>query len=78
MELSQINQADLVNFTGKKMDMAEKIAFKIIQKNMKNSINPDGTFNKGFAKKLEKMAEGTKGFHAGGFFLGLLLGIFGV
>lgn len=54
MELSQISQADLVTLTGRKMDMAEKIAFKVIQRKLKNSINPDGTFNKGFAKKLEK------------------------
>ena len=78
MELSQINQTDLQTFTGRKMGIMEKIAFKAAQKELKNNINPDGTFNKRFAKKLEKRSEGTTGFHAGGFFLGFLLGPIGV
>ena len=78
MELSKISQADLQILTGRKMDMMEKIAFKTAQKKLRNNINADGTFNKRFVKKLEKRADGTNGFHAGGFFLGLLLGLIGV
>ena len=49
------------------------------QRNLRKSILEDGTLNN---KKLEKLAlkvqEGNSGFHAGGFFLGFLLGVIGV
>ena len=76
LELSKISQADLQVLTGRRMNMIEKIAFKAAQKKLRNNINPDGSFNKKFAKKLEKMAEGASGFHAGGVFLGFLLVLF--
>lgn len=78
LELSQISMSDLQAFTGRKMNFLEKISFRAAQKKLNNSIKPDGTFNKKFAKKLDKMADGTSGFHAGGFFLGFLLGLIGV
>ncbi len=78
MELSQISMDNLQALTGRKMDMMEKIAFKAGQKNLRKHINPDGLFDKKFAKRLEKKVDGTSGFHAGGFFLGFLLGLIGV
>lgn len=58
--------------------MAEKIAFKVIQRRLRININTDGTVNKRFMKKLESREGGAKGFHGGGFFLGLLPGPFGL
>lgn len=78
MELSQISLKDFESLTGRKMKLFEKASFKIGQNKLKRSINADGTFNKKSAEKLfSKMASGD-GFHAGGFFLGLLLGLIGV
>lgn len=78
-EFSVIKLKDYEALTGKKMKMMDKIGFRIAQKQMRNSINYDGTFNK---KKVEKyfnrMSDGTTGFHAGGFFLGLIVGLIGV
>jgi len=77
-DLSTIKLKDFETLTGKKMKLMDKIGFALTQKKLRNSINPDGRFNK---KKTEryfnKMAEGD-GFHAGGFFLGFLLGLIGV
>jgi hypothetical protein len=78
-DLSLISVKDFQNLTGKKMNLVDRLGFKIAQKKLRNSINTDGTFNK---KKVEKFfnsaAEGGSGFHAGGFFLGLILGLIGV
>src|SRR6185295_12407646 len=64
-EFSVIKLKDYEVLTGKKMKMMDKIGFRIAQKQMRNSINYDGTFNK---KKVEKyfnrMSDGTTGFHA--------------
>lgn len=78
-DLSVISVKDFQNLTGKKMNLVDRMSFKIAQKKLRNSINTDGSFNK---KKVEKFfnsaAEGGGGFHAGGFILGLLLGLIGV
>ena len=79
-DLSVIKIKDFEALTGKKMRLMERIGFKASQNQLRNSIDRDGTFNK---KKLEKYfnrrkADGTTGFHSGGFFLGLLVGLIGV
>ena len=79
-DLSVIKIKDFEALTGKKMKLMERIGFKASQNQLRNSIDRDGTFNK---KKLEKYlnrkkADGTTGFHSGGFFLGLLVGLIGV
>jgi len=77
MELSAISTKDFQSLTGKKMKFFEKLSFKLGQKKFKNMINADGTVNN---KKLEKLKFGENdgvGF-GGGFFLGLILSIFGV
>jgi len=49
------------------------------QKQLRKTINRDGTFNQKKAEKfLSRYADGSSGFHAGGFFLGFLLGLIGV
>jgi hypothetical protein len=78
-DLSLISVKDFQNLTGKKMNLVDRLSFKIAQKKLRGSINTDGSFNK---KKVEKFfnsaAEGGSGFHLGGFILGLLLGLIGV
>jgi uncharacterized membrane protein YqaE (UPF0057 family) len=51
MDLSRIKTKDLETLTGKKMNLAEKIEFKIVQMRLKSSINQDGVIN---SKKLNK------------------------
>jgi len=78
-DLSVIKVKEFEALTGKKMKLVDKIGFSITQKQLQKSINSDGTFNKKkFQKLFDKYAEGSGGFHAGGFFLGLLLGLIGV
>lgn len=78
-ELSVIKVRDFEALTGKKLRFLDKIGFSISQKQLRKSINPDGTFNKKKVQKFfNKYAEGSGGFHAGGFILGLLLGLIGV
>jgi len=79
-DLSVIKIKDFEALTGKKMRFMDRLGFKASQNQLRNSIDRDGTFNK---KKLEKYlnrkkADGTTGFHSGGFFLGLLVGLIGV
>lgn len=78
MDLSQIKVKEFESLSGKKMKFVDKIGFKIAQRDLRKSINNDGTFN---SKKLNrvanKMAVG-EGFNIGGFALGLLLGLIGV
>jgi len=79
MELSQINVKDYEALTGKKMKFFDKVNFKIGQRELKKSINHDGTFSKKRIEKyFNKAAEGGGGFHIGGFALGFLLGLIGV
>ncbi len=77
-DLSLISLKDFESLTGRKMKFIDRLGFKLGQKKIKKSINTDGTFNKKKVEKyFNKAAEGDKGFHAGGFFLGLL-GLIGV
>jgi hypothetical protein len=79
LDLSRIKTRDLQELTGNKMKLFDRIGFKVAQKQLRESINNDGTFSK---KKIEKFikraGDGTSGFHIGGFALGLLLGLIGV
>ncbi|MBL7758077.1 MAG: hypothetical protein JNL59_11815 [Chitinophagaceae bacterium] len=78
-ELSRMSPRELQKLTGKKMGFFDKIGFKISQKKLRSSINPDGTFNsKRVNKYFKKMESGETGFHIGGFALGILLGLIGV
>lgn len=77
-ELADMKAADYAALTGKKMRFFDKVGFKIAQKKLRSSINPDGTIN---SKKLQKQfrkADGASGFHLGGFALGFFVGLIGV
>lgn len=78
-DLSRIKIKELQQLTGKKMSFFDKLGFKAAQKQLRNNINYDGTFNSRKIEKFmkKKMAAG-EGFQAGGFFLGFLLGLIGI
>ena len=46
MDLSKISVKDFETLSGKKMKFLDKVNFKIGQRQLKKSINPDGTFSK--------------------------------
>ena len=76
-DLSIIKAKDLQVLTGKKMNLVDRIGFVAAQKNLRNSINEDGSLD---SKKLKKFAKKVDGgdFNIGGFALGFLLGLIGV
>jgi len=79
LELSSIKVKDFEVLTGNKMKVFDKLAFKGAQRQLRNNINYDGTFN---SKKIERFMKKKygdgEGFQAGGFFLGFLLGLIGI
>ena len=79
MDLSRISVKDYEALTGKKMKFINKVNFKICQRELKKSINTDGTFSK---KKMEKYftkaSKGGGGFSLGGLALGVFLSLIGV
>lgn len=78
MELSQIKVKDYQALTGKKMKFLDKVNFKIGQRELKKSINQDGTFsNKRVEKYFNKAALGGA-FSISGLLLGLFLSLIGV
>lgn len=77
-ELSRISVKDAQTLTGKKMKFFDRIGFRIAQRQLRKSINPDGTMRSKKAEKALKQMDGSTGFHIGGFALGFLLGLIGV
>lgn len=77
-QLSTMKVADYEKMTGKKMSWLNRLDFKLAQKKLRRSINADGTVSNKRLEKLARDMEGGGGFHAGGFFLGLFLGLIGV
>ena len=74
MDLSEISVKDFENLSGKKMKFADKIKFKLGQRELRKKINEDGTFN---SKKLEKyFVAGQKARSTGVNWAGLALGLF--
>jgi hypothetical protein len=79
LDLSTMKIKDLQQLTGKKLNLVDRVGFKMAQKKLRQSINNDGTFNqKKVSKFFNKSAEGSGSFHIGGFALGFLLGLIGV
>ena len=79
MDLSQISMKEFETIAGKKLKLVDKVALKLAQRDLRKSINEDGTINsKRLEKSLKKFADGESGFHIGGFALGFLLGLIGV
>src|SRR5262245_32419914 len=51
LDLSRMSIKDVQAITGKKMSFADRLTFKAAQRQLRQSINPDGTISN---KKLEK------------------------
>jgi len=78
LHLSKMSVKEVEEITGKKMKLADKLGFKVAQRQLKSNINEDGTLNnRKIAKQAKRAADGS-GFHLGGFALGFLLGLIGV
>ena len=77
-DLSTISVKDYETISGRDMSIFEKASFKLGQRQLRNSINSDGSFNNKKLAKLAKKVDGSDGFHVGGFALGFLVGLIGV
>jgi hypothetical protein len=80
MDLSRISVKDFESVSGHDLKLIDKIGFKLGQKKLRESIQPDGTIKtKALKKYASRMAaDGETGFHIGGFALGFLIGLIGV
>lgn len=79
MDLSRISVKDFEALSGKKMKFSDRVNFKLGQRELKKSINPDGSFNKkSIEKYLAKPAGPGGGFSLTGLLLGLFLSLLGV
>ena len=78
LTLSQISVKDFEKQSGMDLRLADKIGFLIAQRDLKKSINEDGSFNNKKVHKFLKRFGGATGFHVGGFALGFFLGLIGV
>ncbi len=78
MELSEIKIKDFEALTGRKMKLIDKVGFQLAQRDLRKSINEDGTINNKKLEKFTKKVAGDGGFHLGGFALGFLIGLIGV
>lgn len=77
LDLSRISVKDYQTVSGKKMSVADKLGFKLGQRELRKSIHPDGTLDeKRMGKAFKKMAAGD--FSIGGFALGFFLFLLGV
>jgi hypothetical protein len=80
MDLSRIRVKDFETLSGEKMKFFEKVQFKLAQRELKKSINEDGTFSRNSIEKyLTKPPVGGGGvFSLTGLLLGLFLSLIGV
>ena len=84
LDLSVISVKDFEAMSGTKMKWADRMMFKSAQRELRHSINEDGTLNNRKIEKFYKKYKGegdadvTAGFNVGGFALGFLLSIIGV
>lgn len=77
--LSHISVKDFETLSGQDLKLVDKVGFKMAQRELRKSINADGSLNsKKLNKFFKKAADGETGFHIGGFALGFLLGLIGV
>ena len=78
LTLSQISVREFEQQAGYDLKLMDKVAFKLAQRDLRKTINEDGTFNNNKVQKFLKRFGGETGFHVGGFALGFLLGLIGV
>lgn len=76
MDFTQISVKDYETISGRQLKLFEKAAFKLSQKKLARCINHNGVINN--KRLMRLMADGSTGFHLGGFALGFFLGLIGV
>lgn len=76
--LAHMKASEYGHLIGHKMNLFDRIGFSIAQRQLRQSINADGTVNRKSLEKLAHMRDGTTGFHFGGFALGFFLGLIGI
>jgi len=76
-ELSRMSIKEFEDANGRRFSLLEKLSFKITRNYLRSNIHPDGTISSRQLKKWTEQIDGKKGFHLGGFILGLtgLIGI---
>src|SRR5919199_733669 len=65
MELSEIKAKDFEQLSGHKMKLIDKVGFHLAQRDLRKSINEDGTINNKRLEKFTKRFAGDTGFHLG-------------
>lgn len=79
LDLSEMKVKDFELVSGKELNTVHTVGFKLAQREIRKSINADGTVNKKkLTKVLTRINAGETGFHVGGFALGFLVGLVGV
>jgi len=78
LELSQIDIKNFEALSGRHLKFADRIGFKLAQRDLRKSIQEDGTINSKKLTRYLKNADHSTGFHFGGFALGFFVGIIGV
>ena len=76
-QLADMSLRDFQKFSDRKMNLADKITFRLGQKKLRENIRPDGTFINERIVQEYAYDEGS-GVHGGGLALGFLLGLIGV
>src|SRR4030095_751912 len=74
----RISVKEYETLSGKKMKLIDKVNFKLKQRELKKSINNDGTFRDKRVEKYFNRLLGLGIFNLGGFLLGLFLSLIGV
>src|SRR5690242_11458059 len=79
MDLSRISVNDFETLSGRKMKFLDRVSFKLGQRELRKSINRDGTFSKrSIEKYLARPAGPGGGFSLAGLLLGFFLSLVGV
>jgi len=78
LTLSQISIREFEQQAGQDLKLMEKLSFRLAQRELRKTINEDGSFNNNKVHKFMKRFGGESGFHVGGFALGFFLGLIGV
>lgn len=78
LELSQLDLKSFETLTGRHLRFMDRIGFKIAQRDLRKSINRDGTIDARRLNRFRNSGDHSTGFHIGGFALGFFVGILGV
>ena len=78
MDLSEISVKEFEKLSGKKMNLKDKVSFKMKQRELKKNINYDGSFSKKRVEKYFNKAALGGAFSLSGLALGLFLSLIGV